>query len=243
MNGFQATGKKARMSAVLTALLVGLLAACSAPSGAPAAPQASPPLVPLGAAATERPTLPPAPIVTTREPDSSASSPADSTPSPLLPSGVAAQPTTFPAPLTPTPAQTNKGATQVKIFLIALNDNGRSGGAVGCGDSVVGVQRPIPLTRAPLTAALDELLSLRDRTYGESGLYNALYQSNLQLAHVSIRDGAADIQLTGKLQLGGECDNPRVAAQLKSTVLQFPTVHAVNISLNGIPLAQVLSEK
>jgi hypothetical protein len=152
---------------------------------------------------------------------------------------VQAVPTLLPT-FTPVPAA---GSMQVKIFLIAIGDNGVSGPKIGCGDSAVGVVRVIPATRAPLTAALNELLSIHDKDYGQSGLYNSLYQSNLQIQSVTLINGVATIRLTGTLTLGGECDDPRVDAQITNTALQFPTVHSVVAFLNGKPLKDVLSGK
>jgi hypothetical protein len=43
--------------------------------------------------------------------------------------------------------------------------------------------------------------------------------------------------------MGGECDTPRVRAQLEQTILQFPTVTEADIFINGKPLADVLSLK
>ena len=77
--------------------------------------------------------------------------------------------------------------------------------------------------------------------YGESGLYNALYQSDLQVESISLENGKAEIYLTGTMMLGGECDNPRVEAQLKQTALQFSTVQEVSIYINGKLLSEVLS--
>jgi spore germination protein GerM len=74
-------------------------------------------------------------------------------------------------------------------------------------------------------------------------LYNALYQSDLQVESVSIVDGIATINLTGRLLMGGECDNPRIQAQLEQTVLQFPTVTKAEIFINGKTLADALSLK
>jgi hypothetical protein len=45
------------------------------------------------------------------------------------------------------------------------------------------------------------------------------------------------------LRLGGVCDNPRLKAQLRRTVLQFPTVHSVTILINGVALRKLLSGK
>lgn len=131
----------------------------------------------------------------------------------------------------------------VQIFLIAIEDSGRSGKLVGCGDSAVPVQVEIQPTQGVLRAALDSLLGLKQQFYGESGLYNSLYQSNLQVESVKVENGTAVIHLTGTLMLGGECDNPRVAAQLEETARQFSTVKEVSIFLNDKTLADALSLK
>jgi len=73
------------------------------------------------------------------------------------------------------------GEQLVKIFLIALEDNGQAGTLVGCGDSAISVTVTIPPTQGILRAALEKLLSAKQQFYGESGFYNALYQSDLQV--------------------------------------------------------------
>jgi LysM repeat protein len=130
--------------------------------------------------------------------------------------------------------------TSTNIYLIALEDAGRSGVQVGCGDSVVPVQVEIEPTLAVLTAALETLVNLDERFYGESGLYNVLYRSDLNVEEVTIQDGEAIIQLSGEVMLGGVCDNPRFLAQLRQTALQYYTVDTVSIFVNGEPLEQVL---
>ncbi len=140
-------------------------------------------------------------------------------------------------------SNSSTGKQMVKIFFIAVDDNGQSGEMVGCGDSVVAVQVPIPHTQGVLKAALEALLSIKDQYYGQSGLYNALFQSDLHLKSVAIESGKAIIKLTGTLKLGGVCDDPRVLAQIKSTALQFSTVNDVVIFLNDKPIEEVLSEK
>lgn len=135
------------------------------------------------------------------------------------------------------------GMMRVKLFFVAINDNGVSGEKIGCNDSIVAVDRFIPMTNAPLTAALRILFSLTDKNYGQSGLYNVLYQSKLQIDSISIVNGRATIRLSGSLVLNGVCDNPRVQAQIEQVALQFSTVKSVAVFLNGIPLQQALSEK
>jgi hypothetical protein len=133
--------------------------------------------------------------------------------------------------------------SSVRIFLVAIDDGGKSGKMIGCGDSLVAVSRSIAPTNTPLSAAFRLLLRDHRRTYGQSGLYNALYQSRLRLQRASVVNGRATVYLVGTMQLGGVCDDPRVGAQLRHTALQFPTVHSVRIYINGIPLAKRLSEK
>lgn len=134
-------------------------------------------------------------------------------------------------------------AGDVKIFLIALNDNGAGGKKIGCNDSVVGVDVILPDSVALLRGALDKLLSVRSQYYGQSGLYHALFRSDLKLESVAIQNGLATIKLTGALTLGGTCDAPRVLAQLEETALQFSTVKQVNILVNGKKLQDLLSGK
>jgi hypothetical protein len=151
---------------------------------------------------------------------------------------VSAKPTDIPE----IPVET-KGPQLVKIFLIALEDNGKAGPLVGCGDSVVSAQVAIEPTKAVLRAALEALLANKSRNFGESGLYNALYEADLKVDRAVIEDGVAHVDLSGSMMLRGECDDPRVQAQLEQTVLQFSTIQKAEITLNGKPLAEALSLK
>jgi hypothetical protein len=129
------------------------------------------------------------------------------------------------------------------IFMIAVGDNGVSGKKIGCDDSVVGVVVSLGDPAAPLRSVLEKLLGVKSQNYGESGLYNALFRSDLQLASVNIKDGVANIYLTGSLTLGGVCDNPRVWAQFEETARQFSTVNQVNVYINDKNLRDLLSLK
>lgn len=154
------------------------------------------------------------------------------------------QPTVALMPPFHTPqSTTSAGTTRFKIFLVAIDDNGRSGKKIGCGDSVVAVERDITPTRTPLAAALTELFSIRHHTSGKTGLYNSLYESTLRVEGANISGGKATINLSGTLLLGGVCDNPRIKAQIEETALQFSTVTQVQVFINNIPIDQVLSLK
>lgn len=145
-------------------------------------------------------------------------------------------------PATPAPTLP-AGKMSVKIFLVAINDNGKSGKKIGCNDSIVAVDRVIPETQGVLAAALNELFSIRDKTLGSSGLYNSLYQSSLKLDGAAVITGKATIALSGKLMLGGVCDDPRAKNQIEETALQFATVKSVAVTINGVAIDKALSEK
>ena len=229
---------------VLLIALSGVLAACerdaptreaippsTATPKSELAPSATPPAATLAPNIVPLPTLTPA---ATAQPTPSPNPPATATPVPVAP-------TATPAPRnTPATARDNMS---VKIFMIAMEDNGRTGKKIGCNDSAVAVTRTIARTNAPLTAAYHELLSLHDHDYGQSGFYNALWSSRLSVKGITIIAGRATVNLTGQLSLGGVCDNPRVAAQLAETALQFPTVRTVDVLINGVPLEQLLSSR
>jgi hypothetical protein len=127
-----------------------------------------------------------------------------------------------------------------KIYLIALEDNGKSGPVVGCGDSLVEVMTQA----AEAKSALQLLLQNHNQWYGESGLYNPLYQSKLILTRFETANGGIEVNLTGNLLLGGVCDNPRVNDQLKATIRQSTSeTPPVTIRINGTLLEDLLSQK
>jgi hypothetical protein len=135
------------------------------------------------------------------------------------------------------------GATSVRIFYVALGNGAQGPSQFGCGDRLVAVLHPIPATRTPLRAALHVLLADHHANYGQSGLYNALHRSRLAVQRVVISNGRASVRLVGTLSQGGECDSPRIAAQLRHTILQFSTVRSTSITINGVPLWKRLSLK
>jgi Sporulation and spore germination len=146
------------------------------------------------------------------------------------------------APRASSRALTPAGAREVKLFLVALDDGGKSGRKIGCNDSLVSVTREVSPTRAPLRAALEELLSLPQNGGPGDSLYNALYHSKLKVRSVTLWRGVALIHLKGSVVVGGVCDNPRVQEQIEATALQFGGVRRVRVYVNGRPLSYYLSE-
>jgi len=147
---------------------------------------------------------------------------------------------TIPMAITIDLADRNGPVVLSKIFLIALEDGGKSGPAVGCGDSLVAVEIEVPTARSALQTLLDQ----HDRLYGQSGLYSALYQSQLTISRFEKKGGKVEVDLTGTLTLGGTCDSPRVKDQLMATIRQSADVEIpVTIRINGKLLDDVLSGK
>ena len=142
----------------------------------------------------------------------------------LMPLAVTArQPTTEPA----------------TIYMIAEGDNGQSGIPVGCGDSLIPVTVDVPAattTEGKITAALQHLFSLHDPFYGQSGLYNALYENMLTIDSVSLYGSTAGVILSGTTGSRGTCDDPRIEGQIEQTVLSVPGVTNVVVILNGMQI-------
>ncbi|NJN35275.1 MAG: GerMN domain-containing protein [Saprospiraceae bacterium] len=121
------------------------------------------------------------------------------------------------------------------IYLVARGDAGASGILAACNDSLVPVQVIVPQGQTPFFAAINTLVTTTTRTYGQSGLYNALWQSALVVDDAAIVDGEAVIQLSGDVLVSGVCDDARLVQQLAQTALQFEGVNNVLIFINGIP--------
>jgi len=145
-------------------------------------------------------------------------------------------PPTVTPTVTPTPTVAPGVEIRVQLFAIALG-----AGNLGCGDAVVpAVTRDIAPTRAPLTATLEELLALGSSIPERPDLYNALDQSDLQVEGIDLVGDTAIVRLVGAFQIGGVCDEPRVRAQVESTVLQFSAVRQTVIFVNGVRLEDLL---
>ncbi len=104
-------------------------------------------------------------------------------------------------------------------------------GTIGCNDRVayVKVHRGAS-TDSAVHDALMTLFSVKDSNYQD--LYNSLWQSDLSVDKIMSSDGVTtEVWLKGKTQSGGVCDDPRIKAQIESTVSRFKP--KFKIFLNG----------
>jgi hypothetical protein len=210
------------------AAFAGLILLISAACALPASPAVTPTALSITA------TMPPV-----------ANPPIPANPTPTTSNPPAAQPTnTLPPPAAnPSPTKAPPQVSQVTIYFVAVGDNGQSGPKVGCGDSLVAVKQPIEPTSGVIRAALTRLFSFKQQDIGQSGLYNALWQSDLRMESGRVDAGVATINLTGTVKMGGECDTPRFKSQIEQTILAQPGVKSAVIFLNGKPIDQALSLK
>ena len=127
----------------------------------------------------------------------------------------------------------------VKVFLVATDDNGKTGKKIGCEDSLVPVTRKVSKTSGTLRAAISELLEM-PKDYSEK-LSNYWGGNDLQIQSVSIKKGTATINLTGSgPAVAGVCDIPRIVTQIEATAKQFSTVKRVKVFVDGKTLASVI---
>jgi hypothetical protein len=127
---------------------------------------------------------------------------------------------------------------EVKVYLVALDDNGRRGRKIGCNDSLVPVTRNVSADAVPLKAAVEELLAI-PRQY-EGGLGNYWVGENLSVQSVVLRAGVATIRIRGNVYIAGVCDAPRIEGQIRETARQFRGVRSVRVFVNGRSLADAL---
>lgn len=128
----------------------------------------------------------------------------------------------------------------IKVYLVALGDDGRTGKKIGCGDSLIAVTHTIKKTPAPLTAAIRELLATPPESDGTPKLQNFWKGRNLRVKSVAVRNGTATIQLLGEVFVAGVCDIPRIQSQIEETARQFPTVKRVKVFIGKQTLADAI---
>lgn len=130
------------------------------------------------------------------------------------------------------------------LYYVAMDDNGKSGTMIGCGDSLVST--PTTLVDAnQMAQGLTQMMSAGDY-YGQSGLYNPLgaHSSELKLESAMITpDGVALIRFTGSLANVAHCEVPRFQAQVETFAKQFPGVKSVQMEVNGDLFEKLTDER
>lgn len=101
-------------------------------------------------------------------------------------------------------------------------------------NKVFGVERTIPKTQAVARAALEELFKGPSDEEKNQGYFTSI-NPGVQINQLVIKDrvAEADFDETLEFQVGGSCRVAAIAAQIRETLLQFPTVDKVIISIDG----------
>ena len=124
---------------------------------------------------------------------------------------------------------------KIKVYLVKLEDAGKSGKKIGCGDSLFAVTRTVKATATPLKSAIEELLNI---SHDEGNYWMG---ENLKVKSATISKGTATIRITGNgPSVAGICDEPRITSQIEETAKQFPSVKRVKVFVNGRTLADAI---
>jgi len=221
-----------RLSA-LSVLGLSALIALAGCFGPPAPAPTNTSAVPTATASpTATPTMTPNPTAT-----------ATATSSPAPTSTTASAPSSAPATEEPTTPAFPEQVSPLTIYYVAIGDNGVSGPAVGCGDSLVATTtEPVRFTDQ-VGPSIGTLLANKSRDVGLSGLVNVLYQSDLTYAGGELTGSTITIWLSGQFMLAGVCDIPRAKAQLEYTAMAASGATSAYVLVNGRPIDEVLSLK
>lgn len=122
-----------------------------------------------------------------------------------------------------------------------LDDGGTGGVRFGCNDSLAGFRRTVPGSTEPLAAAMRALLD--GSATPAPGLYNALSGSTLTFLSGTYDGSAVTAYLSGSIRPGGECDIPRIEAQLTQTAIASVGAIRAEVYINGVALTEALSLK
>lgn len=123
----------------------------------------------------------------------------------------------------------------LKIALVKLNDNGASGELIGCGDSIVYIDKTAEEGNK-VQVALEELF-VYGTTATTDEYYNGLqYAKNLKVDSVNVSENPGkttiEIRISGEMASGGTCDDPRITEQIMSTIKANTTADEIKVYIN-----------
>lgn len=224
--------RKTRWGAVflLISLLITSLSGCNFPGQALLTPTLAPTNTPLPTQ-TARPTDTPSPSPTFT-PEPTATQPPATPVTPVTP-------TAPPAP--PTSEATLTTEQAILVYYINKDENG----PFGCGEALWYIKTRQPKSSSvenDIRYALTTILSYHSEMIGT--LYNPGYASNLAVNNVMVSGDSLVVSLTGTYERTKDhCDGRRLIDQLRQTIKQFKSINNIQITINGTPIADVISRK
>lgn len=131
----------------------------------------------------------------------------------------------------------------VTVILIAQMPKDGNAKDIGCGNITKPMTQKSTFKGDAVEDALKVLLELKQAGYENGELYNALYQSKLKVQSVATKVDTVTVHLTGTVKMSGECDIPRVRAQLIDTVKAASDAKKIIVLVNDKNLDEALSLK
>lgn len=106
-------------------------------------------------------------------------------------------------------------------------------GLMDC-SKVYPITRDVPKTQAVARAALEELLKGPTEEEKSQGYLTSINKgAKIQSLRIDNGIAYADFDKQLEFQVGGSCRVQAIASQIRQTLLQFPTVREVIISIDG----------
>lgn len=129
------------------------------------------------------------------------------------------------------PIMFNQDSMSVKVFFTTSRTAGEND--FDC-KYLESVSKQVPKSEGVARAALLALLegpSVEDKNNG----FNTTINENVKINSLTIEEGVAKVDFNEQLQfqVGGSCRVATIREQINQTLLQFPTVQSVIISVNG----------
>ncbi|MFH1284864.1 MAG: GerMN domain-containing protein [Candidatus Peregrinibacteria bacterium] len=123
--------------------------------------------------------------------------------------------------------------TETTSFYVYFTNSQKNPDSVDC-SKVYPVVRTVPHTSAVAQAALEELLNGPTSAEMADG-YSTTINDNVTLNSISIENGVASADFDSQLgyQVGGSCRVAAIRSQIDHTLLQFPTVDNIVVSIDG----------
>jgi hypothetical protein len=119
--------------------------------------------------------------------------------------------------------------TVVKVPLVTYGDE------IGCGSKILMIPHVVePKTQAILDTTYKTLFSLKSETdIKEDGVRNPVgLEQKLHYRGVVLKDGVAQVKLSGVTEILGECMIPEFRAQIEQAALQYASVQEVRVYAN-----------
>ncbi|MGR2751995.1 GerMN domain-containing protein [Agromyces arachidis] len=142
------------------------------------------------------------------------------------------------------PASTGPSSTPtpqvLTVYFVRIGDDGASGERIGCGDSLVPVTTPPIATDDPLRASIVRLLETPEGEVVSSGLHTAVPGGTLDYVDGRAEGDTVTVELTGEPLLRGECEDPRIRAQLERTAMSATGASEALILIDGVPIEEFL---